>query len=323
MTDSGRSPQRIASLAVLLAVLVAVLAPQPGRDYPITWCLACGERAGSDAVRNLLLFVPLGMVAAGWLRPAALAAAACAALSLGVEAAQVWIPGRDPALSDFLFNSLGAAAGVALARSRSVWLRPSRRGAGRLVLGWAALVWAAVAATGWLLAPATWSPRLAVAERDGDDLILRVHTRAEWLHLDQPVVRWRGALRGVGAEAGERFLATQGRGGWCMRAGARRRCGMGATAGSGWGMIVFPDAIARRIGSLVDAAWAAFLFVPLGFWLRRGRISIAAMGIAFAVLAVLPALGLLARTPAPEWLGAAMGIAAGVGLARVVGSEGE
>jgi hypothetical protein len=306
--DSSASPP-----AVMLAVLAAVLVPQAGRDYPVTWCIAGGERAGSDAVRNLLLFVPLGMAAAGWFRRPVLAAIACAALSLAVETAQIRIPGRDPALGDFIFNSIGGAIGVALARA--AWLHLSDRRAGRLALGWAALVWAAVAGTGWLLAPAPWSPRIALAEREGGDLVLRVHTRAEALNLDQPVLRWRGAVHDIAPRPDERFLARRTSPRWCIDAGLRRRCGIGPTAGSGWGMIIFPDGIARRFGALVDAAWVALLFLPLGFWLRRSRISLAA--IAIASLAALPATGLMARTTVPEWAGAVVGIGMGMVLRGV------
>ena len=88
--------QRLACLAVIAAVLVAVLVPQPSEGAAVSFCVACGERGVADALRNLLLFVPMGMAAAGWFRSPVPAVAACAAVSLGVEVAQLWIPGRDP-----------------------------------------------------------------------------------------------------------------------------------------------------------------------------------------------------------------------------------
>ncbi len=47
-----------------------------------------------------------------------------AVLSFGAETAQFVIPGRDPSLSDVLFNTIGMALGIAVARSAPVWLRP-------------------------------------------------------------------------------------------------------------------------------------------------------------------------------------------------------
>jgi hypothetical protein len=82
-------------------------------------------------------------------------------------------------------------------------------------------------------------------------------------------------------------------------------------------MILFPDGIARRFGPVVDAAWVALLFLPLGFWLRRGRISLAAIALALAALAAIPAAGLMARTTVLEWMGATVGIGMGMVLRGV------
>ncbi len=309
--------QRLASLAVVAAVLAAVLVPQPGEGAAVSFCVACGERGVADALRNLLLFIPVGMAAAGWYRASAAAVIACAAMSLGVEVAQLWIPGRDPALGDLLFNTLGAAAGVALARSRAAWLRPHRRAAGRLSLAWAAVVWIAVAATGVLLAPPAGSQRSVMGTRSGDDVVLHVYTRAARIGLDQPVVRWRDAYAETAADVADPPTAVRDRGTWCARAGPRRRCGLGATAGGGWSVLAYPDALAARFGALADAAWVGLLFLPLGFWFRRGWISAIAAASALGALAVIPMGGMLASTPALEWAGTGAGMVAGAALARL------
>lgn len=61
-----------------------------------------------------MLFVPLGLSLGrrglGSIRVVPLAAL----LSLVVEVAQFWIPGRDPSASDFAFNSLGALLGAGM-----------------------------------------------------------------------------------------------------------------------------------------------------------------------------------------------------------------
>ncbi|HEX8905828.1 MAG TPA: VanZ family protein, partial [Longimicrobiaceae bacterium] len=348
-----------APLLLLAAVLAGTLWPEHGPPYPVTWCIACGERGMADAVRNLLLFIPLGFVASPRFRWAVVAIAACAAFSLAVETLQQWIPGRDPSVSDLLFNSAGAVLGVALARSARVWLRPSPRAATLLSVGWATLLWALFAGAGRLLAPVPpptpqpgpttaalvrelfagrvtldgvafrtasapvqWSqlPRgggdyLGLSSED-EDIVLWTYTRAAAVELDRPDLRWRGALRGATGETVPVTLRRRG-GGWCITAGGRMRCGLGPTAGSGWGMALYPDAIARRFEPWIDAAWVMLLFAPLGFWLRRGAWGVMGMVIALAALVALPVAGMLAPTPPLQWAGAALGIAVGAAVRRV------
>ena len=86
----------------------------------------------AELLGNLLLFVPLGFGLAALARsrrtPAAIAIplvlAIGAALSLGVEVLQCWLPDRDPSLVDIAANSASAALGAALqfASSSPRWL---------------------------------------------------------------------------------------------------------------------------------------------------------------------------------------------------------
>lgn len=76
-----------------------------------------------DAVVNVLLYVPLGVLAFAWLRQklaplpaAALALGAGALLSFSMEYLQAFDRPREPSPTDVLTNALGMAAGIALAR---------------------------------------------------------------------------------------------------------------------------------------------------------------------------------------------------------------
>jgi VanZ like family len=112
----------------LFVILGATMIPlEPTGGAPPFLCVLCGDEALADAVLNATLFLPLGVAlsAAGW-RPLR-AVVSGALLSVAVETAQFVIPGRDPSLSDVLFNTLGVVLGVALARSTSTWWRPRAR----------------------------------------------------------------------------------------------------------------------------------------------------------------------------------------------------
>ncbi|MHB1225417.1 MAG: VanZ family protein, partial [Gemmatimonadaceae bacterium] len=141
-----RRPSGVALLA-LTATVIGVATLAPGSPVPLEptdlTCLVCGSAGTADVIRNLLLFLPLGVAGAllGWRWPRALAAGF--ALSLTVESLQLLVvPGRDPSLSDLLTNTVGTAVGFALAAGWSRWGSPSRRGA-RALAAAGAVAWAA------------------------------------------------------------------------------------------------------------------------------------------------------------------------------------
>ena len=106
--------------AVALVVVATTFPFQPRTDpawvadklADIDWRLVTG-RVDYDLVQNLLLMVPLGVALActGRVRRprhvAVEAALVAAALSVGVEALQVFLPGRYPQLPDVLANVCG------------------------------------------------------------------------------------------------------------------------------------------------------------------------------------------------------------------------
>jgi len=130
---SGTRAGRTAFLLVLFVVAVATLFP--GSDGALTadWCLLCGAYGAADAIRNVALFVPVGVTAALSSGSFLLAAATAPALSLLVETAQLAIPGRDAGLGDLIFNSIGGLIGVFIAASAPTLLAPGPQAARRLV----------------------------------------------------------------------------------------------------------------------------------------------------------------------------------------------
>jgi len=81
--------------------------------------LGMGSRA--DWVANLLLYIPLGFLASGWLAGRVRAAPAsvlvfglCALLAVAIEFAQLFFPLRTVSLNDLLAEWIGATVGIAL-----------------------------------------------------------------------------------------------------------------------------------------------------------------------------------------------------------------
>jgi hypothetical protein len=138
----------------ILAILVATLRPQ-GDALPAGWSysLAAGDKASAEVIENLLLFIPLGIALALGNARAWRCIAAGALLSLAVEVAQQWIPGRDPSIGDLTLNTLGTAIGVLVARTAPRWLVPAPTRAAWLSLAAAVFTATVWLGTGWLLRP--------------------------------------------------------------------------------------------------------------------------------------------------------------------------
>jgi MYXO-CTERM domain-containing protein len=135
----------VIGLVAYLAVLASLtLGASPGAVF-----MAGAERLrtidGLEWVRNgdveraanVLVFIPLGLLLCYALPrvPRFLVWLLCVMLSLGVEAAQVALPGRRPTPIDVITNSTGAAIGVLLAMVLAGigWLRRRRREKRQLV----------------------------------------------------------------------------------------------------------------------------------------------------------------------------------------------
>jgi hypothetical protein len=137
----------------LAAIFLATLTPAPGELVGSRLCVVCGSMGGVDVILNVLLFVPLGIGMAMAGTSAKRAVVAALGISLLVETAQLFIPGRDSSLGDLITNTIGGALGYALFRNAALWLAPSPRRATSLTLSWCA-VWLAIqSVSSFALAP--------------------------------------------------------------------------------------------------------------------------------------------------------------------------
>ena len=89
----------------------------------------------ADAIRNLVLMMPLGWLLAALGRGARFAAVCGLLLSLAIELTQFFVPGRFPSAVDVVTNTLSAAAGALLYATRRRWLAPEPAAARRLAIG--------------------------------------------------------------------------------------------------------------------------------------------------------------------------------------------
>ena len=95
----GSAARRAALAASGALVLAATLTPIPGAPAP-HGPFAIAERALGDALRNALLFAPLGAALAAAGLSAARAGLTGGLLALAIELAQLALPGRAPAALD-------------------------------------------------------------------------------------------------------------------------------------------------------------------------------------------------------------------------------
>jgi hypothetical protein len=366
-----------------LAILVATL-HQAGTTLPVGWRfdLSSSDSGLAELIQNLLLFIPLGACLALAGRRLLAATLIGAAVSLAVEFAQQWIPGRDPNVGDIICNTAGTAIGVALAWSRSHWLTPPPRRSAWLALTTALLAVLVWLGTGALLRPTLpaapltpvtapdldhWGrfrgkvvwvrfangilsveaiapPRMPGREAPlavvfdsrgtmavvlavvGRDLQLSYHTPAAELTLEQPELRWRGALAPIAP--GDTFTASAGHdeNGICMAVNHEFRCGFGYTIGDGWRLIFDPEEFAHWALVVLNSLWVAGWMTGVGWFAGRtaaanenggeGRRWAArvAVGIVLVGLVIVPWLTGLNGTSLWEWVGALGGIELGLVL---------
>ena len=125
LSRRGTAARWIVGLLWALVVGRITLTPAgpPGGvdDLVIQLCVLCGSRGTGDAILNMVLFIPLGLVlAVHW--PAFVALAAGLLLSTGIEIAQLSIDGRYSNIGDILWNGSGAGLGAVAVRNLRVWL---------------------------------------------------------------------------------------------------------------------------------------------------------------------------------------------------------
>jgi hypothetical protein len=341
---------RAALVAVVLIILALTLRPSGHAPSPaFSFALTLARRELADGILNLLLFVPLGMVLA-WNSGRVAPAAICGAfLSLGIELAQTIVPGRDPALSDIIFNSAGAFIGAIAGRGPRKWLTPSRKGSLVLTISGAVGCCIITISTALLLAPLAGTPIRGVRKmalpasvsiawhdagtliamqiprsedglliaRSGNDLLLRYPAKASASGLDQADYWLAEAFVPTPTPSVSSISFERDRARWRISIDSLSAT-LGPTIGEGWALLAYPDAIGRRWGRFISGLWMFALCLPVGFWARTPASLAAASSLAVLLMVVPVATGVL-DTTAIEWVGALVGFAMGAGLARSFG----
>lgn len=148
----GRLAWGTAALIWAVGVAAVTLTPNGGPVARIvSFCLFCGERGTADALLNIVLFVPLGLLI-GRRRGALLALVLGLMVALCVETGQLFLRGRYSNAGDLLWNGAGAWLGGLLAPSVRRWVDGPMSLAPRALAVGLPTLW--IAATGILLRPA-------------------------------------------------------------------------------------------------------------------------------------------------------------------------
>jgi VanZ like family len=137
----GNGGYRLGVVITLAAIGLLTLLPDGGqaREPAGFACLFCDALSGADAVLNVALFIPLGLLFRGQPMSTRRVVGLAVLLSLSIELLQLAIPGRASSLRDVLANGAGGWLGAVLAGQVVPWLTPSRATTIRL--------WSAVSAT--------------------------------------------------------------------------------------------------------------------------------------------------------------------------------
>lgn len=153
---------------------------------------------------------------------------------------------------------------------------------------------------------------------DGGDLVLRYLDAGAFVGLEPRTLRARGAL--AEAVPGERVRLDLAREADGFRVGvdAHPAVLLSSSLGRGWALVLPPRRLSERATTLLDAAWLGLLSVAFGLRgaaSRRHAWRVLALA---ALMAALPHASFLRDTPALEWCGAALGVAAGLSISRIL-----
>jgi hypothetical protein len=128
-----RAVRAALALAWLAGLVTITLTPGGGRTARIlSVCLICGARGSADALLNVILFLPLGLLI-GLRRGPAFALLVGVGLSAGVETWQLLLTGRYSNVGDVVWNGLGAGLGAAATPHLRDWLLDGSRRLGRVL----------------------------------------------------------------------------------------------------------------------------------------------------------------------------------------------
>lgn len=346
-------------------------------------CLLCGTRGTADAVLNVVLFLPLGAAIATWGRTALRVMIVGLAVSACIESVQLFLPGRHAAVSDLLWNTLGAGVG---AWSHTLISR-RLRGDWTLDLAWGLALASGFLVAGLLMTPAPtpedywgqWTPDLGFMPQyggevleasldgaplppgridhpgpdaplvrggwtveatflvgppsasvspivsiydggkqeillfgnHGQDLVFRERTWARTFRFDLPDVRIVGAFEELGPGDSTVLRGERNGDGLCLALGDSGACGLGATPGRSWGLLLYVEGLPERLRKVVDAVWLLILFFPVGFFGGSLARMSAACAVALAGMAAAPMLTPLIVGPWHEFLAAPLGVLTG------------
>jgi hypothetical protein len=151
-----------------------------------------------------------------------------------------------------------------------------------------------------------------------DDLVFRVRTRATALRLDQPDIRLVGALRAVAPGDALDVTVHGRRGRYAVTVNSSAAAELGWTVGSGWAILMYPEAVPGWLKTLLSLGWVAALWVPAGFWARARRDAWVTGAAVTAGLVGAPAVTPLCATPLLQWAAAGLGVLAGATCRLVV-----
>ncbi len=329
-TTVGRSARSSWLLPVIVVLITTVtLVPQLHQATSPLGCLLCGEEGLSDAIRNVILFAPLGIALAARGMKLFTALLFGAAFSIGVEGAQFfrllqaslprsryfgqWTP-KLRHLEWYHGTVLDASVGGTPIPSWEIG--PSAAVRSSLLDGATVLVHAIagppVPALGSLFSITDHRQRgILLIGPNQDDLVFQVRPRAADVLLDHPSRRFRGAMDGVHPGDTIVVVVSGSDDAICIALNNRQDCNVGFSAGVGWTFIQNISALPSWAEKAMNALWTMLLMLPYAFWVRRGWHGIVGAVVILLALSLAPVFVHLEPMRPAVWAGAIMGLTLG------------
>jgi hypothetical protein len=146
-----------------------------------------------------------------------------------------------------------------------------------------------------------------------DRLFYIFRVRAESFRLDRPALSMPDVMDltpGDTIEINASRVARE----YCVVVNQNTHCGLGFTAGSGWTLWWYSEALPQELHQILNMVWLCVLLLPFGLWMRVNLESMFGAMIVASTLLWAPALTGLLDTPLSEWMGSAAGVVEGISL---------
>jgi hypothetical protein len=152
----------------------------------------------------------------------------------------------------------------------------------------------------------------------GGDLLIRPWTWARRLRLSSPDYRVPGAFNNCAPDSRVELVLAGPLQNPRVNLNGHDARGANLGLGSGWAFLIHSELLPAWLRNAITLAWLGLLVFPFGLWLRRNRMSAAAIVVFVAAIQLTPRLGHIVPLDATQYAAVLVGVVLGTSCRRLL-----